>query len=141
MLPQFADATVEAQSSAIDNCLGLAQHLCARELHRIKQLEQHGLDSQTWQTQPQTHQASHVLYQDQAYPLHQPLSLHLKDGKLSLTSSIDNQAECVLVVESQQLKILHQQDDLEVHLPDSCEPGQQLVISGHKLRLIEVGNG
>ena len=54
----------------------------------------------------------------------EPLSLYLKDGKLSLTSSMDNQAECVLVVENQQLKILHQQDDLEVQLPSSCEPGQ-----------------
>jgi hypothetical protein len=141
MLPQFADATVKAQSSAIDNCLGLQQQLCAEELHRIKELEQDGLDSQTGPTQLQTHQASHVLYKNQAYPLHQPLSLHLKDGKLSLTSCIDNQAECVLVVENQQLKILHQQDDLEVQLPSSCEPGKQLIVSGQKLRLIEVSNG
>jgi hypothetical protein len=141
ILSQFDDATVKAQSSALDNCLGLQQQLCAEELHRIKQLEQDGLNSQTGPAQSQTHQASHVLYKNQAYPLHRPLSLYLKDGKLSLTSSMDNQAECVLVVESQQLKILHQQNDLEVQLPNSCEPGQQLVVSGHKLRLIEVGNG
>ncbi len=138
LLPQFADATVKVQSSAIHSCLGLQQQLCSQELHRITQLE---VDARATPPPIIIHQASHILYKDQAYPLHQPLSLHIKDSKLSLTSGIDSQADAVVLMENQQLKILRQQDDLDIKLPSSCEPGQQLIISGHKLRLIEVSNG
>jgi hypothetical protein len=41
---------------------------------------------------------------------------------------------------NQQLKILHQHQDLEIKLPQHCEPGTQLKIAGHCLSFIEVSD-
>ena len=86
------------------------------------------------------HQATHLLYQDHGYPLDQPISLHIANKQLSLVTGIDNRAALVFVVDNHQLKVLHQQEDLQVQLPDLCQVGKTLAVAGHKLRLIEVSN-
>jgi hypothetical protein len=44
------------------------------------------------------------------------------------------------VVTNHQLKVQHQQDNLQVQLPKTCQAGSSLTVAGHKLRLIEVSN-
>ncbi|CAI8295306.1 MAG: Uncharacterised protein [SAR92 bacterium MED-G29] len=136
LLPQFADAQLCAQNAGINNCLNLQDKLFNSELQRISTLE---VSTKT-RAPDKKHRATHLLYQDNAYPLDHPISIHIKDNQLTLVSTIDNRAAFVLVVEGQQLKVLHQQDGLEVQLPSACQPGKTLKIGSQKLRLIEVSN-
>jgi hypothetical protein len=138
LLPQFADAELWAQNAGIENCFSVQEKLASEELHRIRELDI-ATQAKTEATN-KAHQATHVLYQNHAYPLDHPLSIHLKDKQLSLVSTIDNRAAFVTVVENRQFKILHQEDGLEVQLPSACQPGKTLQVAGHKLRLIEVSN-
>ena len=138
LLPQFAQAGLCKQNSGIDNCFNLQDKLTAGELQRISELQAPG-KSKTGASK-KIHQATHLLYQDHGYPLDQPISLHIANKQLSLVTGIDNRAALVFVVDNHQLKVLHQQEDLQVQLPDLCQLGKTLAVAGHKLRLIEVSN-
>lgn len=138
LLPQFAQAGLCKQNSGIDNCFNLQDKLTAGELQRISELQAPG-KSKTGASK-KIHQATHLLHQDHGYPLDQPISLHIADKQLSLVTGIDNRAALVFVVDNHQLKVLHQQEDLQVQLPDLCQVGKTLAVAGHKLRLIEVSN-
>jgi hypothetical protein len=81
-----------------------------------------------------------VLYDNKAYPLHQPLSIERENKRLRLANKHDTEAALVIVMENQQLKILHQHQDLEIKLPQHCEPGKHLKIAGHCLSFIEVSD-
>ena len=138
LLPQFAQAGLCKKNSGIDNCFNLQDKLTAGELQRISELQAPG-KSKTGASK-KIHQATHLLYQDHGYPLDQPISLHIANKQLSLVTGIDNRAALVFVVDNHQLKVLHQQEDLQVQLPDLCQVGKTLAVAGHKLRLIEVSN-
>ena len=138
LLPQFAQAGLCKQNSGIDNCFNLQDKLTAGELQRISELQAPG-KSKTGASK-KIHQATHLLYQYHGYPLDQPISLHIANKQLSLVTGIDNRAALVFVVDNHQLKVLHQQEDLQVQLPDLCQVGKTLAVAGHKLRLIEVSN-
>lgn len=138
LLPQFAQAGLCKQNSGIDNCFNLQDKLTAGELQRISELQAPG-KSKTGASK-KIHQATHLLYQDHGYPLDQPISLHIANKQLSLVTGIDNRAALVFVVDNHQLKVLHQQEDLQVQLPNLCQVGKTLAVAGHKLRLIEVSN-
>ena len=138
LLPQFAQAGLCKQNSGIDNCFNLQDKLTAGELQRISELQAPG-KSKTGASK-KIHQATHLLYQDHGYPLDQPISLHIANKQLSLVTGIDNRAALVFVVDNHQLKVLHQQEDLQVQLPDLCQVVKTLAVAGHKLRLIEVSN-
>jgi hypothetical protein len=138
LLPQFAQAGLCKQNSGIDNCFNLQDKLTAGELQRISELQAPG-KSKTGASK-KIHQATHLLYQDHGYPLDQPISLHIANKQLSLVTGIDNRAALVFVVDNHQLKVLHQQEDLQVQLPDLSQVGKTLAVAGHKLRLIEVSN-
>jgi len=138
LLPQFAQAGLCKQNSGIDNCFNLQDKLTAGELQRISELQAPG-KSKTGASK-KIHQATHLLYQDHGYPLDQPISLHIANKQLSLVTGIDNHAALVFVVDNHQLKVLHQQEDLQVQLPDLSQVGKTLAVAGHKLRLIEVSN-
>ncbi|MGB1807661.1 MAG: hypothetical protein ACPHJ4_01760 [Porticoccaceae bacterium] len=138
LLPQFAQAGLCKQNSGIDNCFNLQDKLTAGELQRISELQAPG-KSKTGASK-KIHQATHLLYQDHGYPLDQPISLHIANKQLSLVTGIDNRAALVFIADNHQLKVLHQQEDLQVQLPDLCQVGKTLAVAGHKLRLIEVSN-
>ena len=138
LLPQFAKARLCNQNSGIDNCFNLQDSLVATELHRISALDAPSKSKTV--ASKKVHQATHLLYQDHGYPLDHPISVHINDNQLSLVSGIDNRAALVFVAEDHQFKLLHQQTDLEVQLPKTCEAGKTLTLQGHKLRLIEVSN-
>jgi len=138
LLPQFAQAKLCNQNSGIDNCFNLQDRLTTGELQRISELQAPGKSKAG--ASKKIHQATHLLYQDHGYPLDQPISLHIADKQLSLVTGIDNRAALVFVVDNHQLRVLHQQEDLQLQLPDFCQVGKTLMVAGHKLRLIEVSN-
>ncbi|MDA9919470.1 hypothetical protein N9D72_04225 [Porticoccaceae bacterium] len=138
LLPQFAQAKLCNQNSGIDNCFNLQDRLTTGELQRISELQAPGKSKAG--ASKKIHQATHLLYQDHGYPLDQPISLHIADKQLSLVTGIDNRAALVFVVDNHQLRVLHQQEDLQLQLPDLCQVGKTLMVAGHKLRLIEVSN-
>jgi len=138
LLPQFAQAKLCNQNSGIDNCFNLQDRLTTGELQRISELQAPGKSKAG--ASKKIHQATHLLYQDHGYPLDQPISLHIAEKQLSLVTGIDNCAALVFVVDNHQLRVLHQQEDLQLQLPDLCQVGKTLMVAGHKLRLIEVSN-
>ena len=138
LLPQFAQAKLCNQNSGIDNCFNLQDRLTTGELQRISELQAPGKSKAG--ASKKIHQATHLLYQDHGYPLDQPISLHIAEKQLSLVTGIDNRAALVFVVDNHQLRVLHQQEDLQLQLPDLCQVGKTLMVAGHKLRLIEVSN-
>jgi hypothetical protein len=138
LLSQFAEARLCNQNTGIDNCFNLQDKLAGKELHRISELETPG-ESKAG-ARKKVHQATHLLYQNHGYPLDHPVSIHIDDNQLSLVTGIDNRAALVFVVDNHQLKVLHQQQDLQVELPKTCQVGKTLTVAGHKLRLIEVSN-
>lgn len=138
LLPQFAQAKLCNQNSGIDNCFNLQDRLTTGELQRISELQ--ALGKSKAGASKKIHQATHLLYQDHGYPLDQPISLHIADKQLSLVTGIDNRAALVFVFDNHQLRVLHQQEDLQLQLPDLCQVGKTLMVAGHKLRLIEVSN-
>jgi hypothetical protein len=129
-----------SQTSGVDNCLTARREIIASSetLHKIISLEKAGGKSNNLKPKPRC--AKHLLYQNQAWPLDKPLSINLQDGELILTNSIDKNAALVVVIKDQSLQIIHQSATIDTQLPRTCEPGQRLVLAGHKLSFIEVSN-
>ena len=140
ILPRFSGAAVMSQTSGVDNCLTARREIIAASetLHKIIGLEKASGKSNN--VKPKSRCATHLLYQDQAWPLDNPLSISLHDGQLVLTNSIDKNAALVAIIKDQALQIIRQSAAIDTQLPPHCEPGQRLVVAGHKLRLIEVSN-
>ena len=140
ILPRFAGALVMSPTSGVDNCLTARREIIASSatLHKIISLEKAGGKSNNLKPKPRC--ANHLLYQNQAWPLDKPLSINLQDGELILTNSIDKNAALVVVIKDQSLQIIHQSATIDTQLPRTCEPGQRLVLAGHKLSFIEVSN-
>ena len=138
-LSLFADASISPEAIGLENCHRLQQILCDQPLQRIQQIQ---LSKTPVNSSNKTsRRATHVLYDNKAYPLHQALSIERENKRLRLANKHDTEAALVIVMENQQLKILHQHQDLEIKLPQRCEPGTQLKIAGHCLSFIEVSNG
>ena len=146
ILPRFSNAEVMSQTSSTDNCLTAQQQIVAdsKTLHRMTTLKT--VNGKTKSTRTKTnsntkqHCVTHLLYQDHAWPLDKPLSISLLDDQLSMANGIDNKAVFVAVIENQQLRIMHQSAEIAMKMPGHCEPGQEIIIAGYKLRLIEVSN-
>ena len=137
-LSLFADASISPQSIGLENCHRLQQTLSDQPLQRIQQIQ---LSKTPVTSNTKTsRRATHVLYDNKAYPLHQPLSIERENKRLRLANKHDTEAALVIVMENQQLKILHQHQDLEIKLPQHCEPGTHLKIAGHCLSFIEVSD-
>lgn len=137
-LSLFADSPISSESIGLENCHRLQQTLSDQPLQRIQQIQiaktaANGIKKMS-------RRATHVLYENKAYPLHQALSIERGNKRLRLANKHDTEAALVIVVENQQLKILHQHQDLEIKLPQRCEPGAQLKIADHCLSFIEVSN-
>lgn len=140
ILPRFATAEVMAQPLGVENCLAAQQQILSSSstLHRITDLKTS--DKKVKKSKIKQRCATHLLFQDQAWPMDKPLSISLQDNQLQLANSIDSKAVFVAVIEDRQLRIMHQSTSIEMQVPSHCEPGQALVIAGHRLKLIEVSN-
>ena len=133
----FADAQISPEAIGLDNCNKLQQALCDQPLQRICQIK---LSTSSMEVASETRQASHVLHNNRAYPLHEPLSIEWQDNQLRLTNKHKKDAALIIQMVNQQLEILHQQKDLQVTLPRHCQPGEQLQIADQYLPLIEVSH-
>jgi hypothetical protein len=143
LISEYANAEIASQDSAAENCLDLQELRNGDELDRITNLANGATrnSSSPKQKSPKKQgHVTHLLYRDHAYPLHQPLSMHIADDGLLLANNLDSKAVFVVVVENQRLQVLHHDVNLDISLPSDCQPGQSLKIAGLELRLIEVSN-
>ena len=144
LVSRFATARLLSADQGCRNCFSVQQEIAleSEQLHRIRSLKT-GLLSDGITTN-QTHQsayATHLLYNNQAWPLATAISIYLKNDQLSFKSGADKDATLALMITDSELGVLYQQPGNEVLLPKSSQPGGSIVIAGHKVKLIEVNNG
>lgn len=139
---ELSTATVDAQECVLTNVLRSAEAIIkqSRPIHCLKSLPVDRAEVEPGNDATGA-VASHLLYQNRAWPLNQPLSLTLNGAGLELTGGIDYQASLIVVREQQQLKVLHQQPAVELQLPAQCVAGESLQLGSHRLQLIEVPHG
>ena len=144
LVSRFATARLLSADQGCRNCFSLQQEIAleSEQLHRIRSLKTGLLSDKI--TINQTHQsgyATHLLYNNQAWPLATAISIYLKNDQLSFKSGADKDATLALMITDSELGVLYQQPGNEVLLPRSSQPGGSIVIAGHKVKLIEVNNG
>ena len=144
LVSRFATARLLSADQGCRNCFSVQQEIAleSEQLHRIRSLKTCLLLDKI--TINQTHQsgyATHLLYNNQAWPLATAISIYLKNDQLSFKSGADKDATLALMITDSELGVLYQQPGNEVLLPRSSQPGGSIVIAGHKVKLIEVTNG
>lgn len=144
LVSRFATARLLSADQGCRNCFSVQQEIAleSEQLHRIRSLKTGLLLDKI--TINQTHQsgyATHLLYNNQAWPLATAISIYLKNDQLSFKSGADKDATLALMITDSELGVLYQQPGNEVLLPRSSQPGGSIVIAGHKVKLIEVTNG
>ena len=144
LVSRFATARLLSADQGCRNCFSVQQEIAleSEQLHRIRSLKTGLLSDKI--TTNQTHQsayATHLLYNNQAWPLATAISIYLKNDQLSFKSGADKDATLALMITDSELGVLYQQPGNEVLLPKSSQPGGSIVIAGHKVKLIEVTNG
>lgn len=144
LVSRFATARLLSADQGCRNCFSVQQEIAleSEQLHRIRSLKTGLLSDKI--TINQTHQsgyATHLLYNNQAWPLATAISIYLKNDQLSFKSGADKDATLALMITDSELGVLYQQPGNEVLLPRSSQPGGSIVIAGHKVKLIEVTNG
>ena len=144
LVSRFATARLLSADQGCRNCFSVQQEIAleSEQLHRIRSLKTGLLLDKI--TINQTHQsgyATHLLYNNQAWPLATAISIYLKNDQLSFKSGADKDATLALMITDSELGVLYQQPGNEVLLPRSSQPGGSIVIAGHKVKLIEVNNG
>lgn len=144
LVSRFATARLLSADQGCRNCFSVQQEIAleSEQLHRIRSLKTGLLLDKI--TINQTHQsgyATHLLYNNQAWPLATAISIYLKNDQLSFKSGADKDATLALMITDSELGVLYQQPGNEVLLPKSSQPGGSIVIAGHKVKLIEVTNG
>ena len=85
--------------------------------------------------------ASHLLHGGSAFPLRKPVSIRVTADGLTLSNSLDKEADLALVLRNGVLETLQVASGLEIVMPANCEPGASLSVGGHRLGLIEVQDG
>ena len=144
LVSRFATARLLSADQGCRNCFSVQQEIAleSEQLHRIRSLKTGLLlDKITInQTHPSGY-ATHLLYNNQAWPLATAISIYLKNDQLSFKSGADKDATLALMITDSELGVLYQQPGNEVLLPRSSQPGGSIVIAGHKVKLIEVNNG
>ena len=133
----------------VDSCFKFADDLLADalltesdDLHRItsvEQLEDKSAKPQLVLTPPGT--ATHLLYQGQAWPLQQPLSITIEGDRVQVLERHDTNATAVLIIEGEEVVALHKNPKARVELPHIALCGMELHINAYKFELIEVCNG
>ena len=128
----------------VDSCFKFADDLLAEgdSLHRItsiQQLEDKSAKPPLELRPPGT--ATHLLYEGQAWPLRQPLSITIEGGRVQLLERHENSATAVLIIEGEAVKVLHKNPKAIVELPHIALCGMELFINAYRFELIEVCNG
>ena len=142
--PDFFSARELKQTQGADNCLRCYQPLLelSSDLRRITSIQQtaNHTGRRESDTTPPT-PATHLLYEGGAWPLDKPISLSIDGKRLNVTQLIDDSAALVLSVSNGDLNIIHRNNDRQIELPDTPQPGGKIFIDDHQLQLIEVFNG
>jgi hypothetical protein len=144
LVSRFATARLLSADQGCRNCFSVQQEIAleSEQLHRIRSLKTGLLlDKITINKTHQSGYATHLLYNNQAWPLATAISIYLKNDQLSFKSGADKDATLALMITDSELGVLYQQPGYEVLLPRSSQPGGSIVIAGHKVKLIEVTNG
>lgn len=128
----------------VDSCFKFADDLLAEgdNLHRITSIQQ--LEDKSAKPPLELRPpgiATHLLYEGQAWPLRQPLSITIEGGRVQLLERHDNSATAVLIIEGEAVKALHKNPKVIVELPHIALCGMELFINAYRFELIEVCNG
>ena len=143
---EFADTDVASQAAGMEN-VHSHQELILQQvqgLYRVQDLKLDHQDAHPSQSDDKLADgklATHVLYQDHALPLSRPVSVRVFDEGIVLSGNIDKEAALTVVLRNRTLEAIHSTSGLETLLPQSCHPGDSIMVGGHQLRLIEVENG
>ena len=92
------------------------------------------------QTDDDVAAATHLLYQDRAWRLDQPLSISLCGDQLAVTYGQLASADITLIKDAQGLRVLASSGAFEVQLPSRHKAGEWLQLGASKIALIEVVN-
>ena len=128
----------------VDSCFKFADDLLAEgdNLHRITSIQQ--LEDKSAKPPLELRPpgiATHLLYEGQAWPLRQPLSITIEGGRVQLLERHDNSATAVLIIEGEAVNALHNHPKAIVELPHIALCGMELFINAYRFELIEVCNG
>jgi hypothetical protein len=131
-------------NQGVDSCFRFADGLLAESdnLHRITSIEMLPAkpEQQPLEIRPPG-TATHLLYEGQAWPLAEALSITIKDGRVQLLEKHDDKATTVLVIDGENVKALHRSPQATVELPHIALCGMELFINAYRFELIEVCNG
>ena len=136
LVSRFATARLLSADQGCRNCFSVQQEIAleSEQLHRIRSLKTGLLSDKI--TINQTHQsgyATHLLYNNQAWPLATAISIYLKNDQLSFKSGADKDATLALMITDSELGVLYQQPGNEVLLPRALSPVVQLSLQAIKL--------
>lgn len=138
---EFAPAYVASQTAGTANCLS-SQGLIGNQaegMYRARSLvlQERPKEAGALAEEP----ATHLLHGDQAWPLNKPVSIRLTDNGVSLSNKVSGDAVLTVVLRNRALETIRHSAEVEARLPQSCKPGESIVVGGHALLLIEVRNG
>ena len=144
LVPEFYQCPVLDGSLAVTNCFEIKSKFSKKHLHRITKIANsmhNNCKTAQVATQLPLTKATHLLYQNIAYPIDIPLSIYINGSQLNLLSKMDDKASVVISTQDGELKVLSRQPDLIVELPSTNKLGDNLNIAGHSLLLIGVEYG
>jgi hypothetical protein len=147
VIPAFigglADADIATANLVLSNCFAhtplIIQH--SETIHCLQSLPLSGESIELGEAVSEVNVVSHMLYQHRAWSLQQPLSIRIQGESLKLSTLHDHEAELILVLDQQQLTVVHQQPSIEVVLPQQITRGAIIQVNQHQLQLIEVSDG
>ena len=143
LVSKFSKCCLLDLSDSVGHCLQLAQQFPKDRLERTTVIKS-SVDTSAPSSQLSSDHATaatHVLYNNTAYPIHRPISISRHGKGLIICSKMDKKADIVLAQKGQHLQVVSQQAELKVTLPSSLDLGQTLKIDGQSLALIGVDNG
>ena len=138
---EFAGADVAGRSASTDNCLSHHPLILDQieSLYRVSALDRS--ESGTPAPVNTENLATHLLYGDQALPLRKPVSILIGERGVQLSNEIDDEAALTVVLRNRSLEAVHSASDMDASLPQTCRPGESILVGGHQLKLIEVRDG
>lgn len=143
LIKQFDNCSLLDRSVTSKSCLQLAKQFPKDQLERTTTISLSSVDAESLivLSAEQETTSTHLLYKNNAYPIHGPISIFREGEKLIIRSGMDKNADVTLAQNKGKLEVLNQQADLEVTLPNSLSTGETLLIGNQPLTLIGVNDG
>ena len=143
LIPKFNACSVLKTSLLINRCFQLMDQFPEDKLERtIAITDLAPINSQSTDSSTDTQTlATHLLYNNQAYPINKPISIYSNEKTISIASKKDKKADAVISLHKGQLKVTHQRGNLQIRLPKAHHLGEILLIDDQSLLLIGVDSG